>query len=60
MHDLEIWNHFIAEDVLPQRNEQIKSLHTYYVQHKNRSLPNSSRCLTSSAKRYDSSSKRGN
>ncbi|WP_342435552.1 hypothetical protein NSS79_17985 [Paenibacillus sp. FSL L8-0436] len=34
MHDLEIWNHFIEEDVLPQRNEQIKSLHTYYVQHK--------------------------
>jgi hypothetical protein len=34
MHDLELWNHFIEEDVLPLRNEQIKSLHNYYVQHK--------------------------
>ncbi|AKG33269.1 hypothetical protein VK70_00450 [Paenibacillus durus ATCC 35681] len=38
MHDTEIWNHFIEEDVMPQRNQQVKSLHNYYVRHKKQIL----------------------
>ncbi|WP_156130384.1 hypothetical protein [Paenibacillus durus] len=38
MHDMEIWNNFIEEDVMPQRKQQIKSLHNYYVRHKEQIL----------------------
>ncbi|SFF47749.1 Pentapeptide repeat-containing protein [Paenibacillus algorifonticola] len=34
MHDMEVWQHFLEEDVIPQRNAQIRALHHYYVKNK--------------------------
>ncbi|MFX3634518.1 MAG: pentapeptide repeat-containing protein [Candidatus Pristimantibacillus sp.] len=34
MNDMAAWNQFLEEDVMPQRNEQIRALHDYYIGHK--------------------------
>lgn len=34
MHQMELWQQFLEQEVLPLRNSKIQELHAYYVRHR--------------------------